>query len=107
MRAAIKSAIVTWDVPVSYWPIFSHTPLRKLTRPRLFFFSMVTNCNGAFHLSELTGQTIPVVMRISLFLKTIQSDLSNFDLSNFFFSFVFKAIPSFASRKLCINQFVN
>ena len=107
MRAAINSAIVTWDVPVSYWPIFSYNPWRKLTRPRLFFFSMVTNCNGAFHLSELTGQTIPVVMRISLFLKTIQSDLSNFDLSNFFLSFVFKAIPSFASRKLCINQFVN
>ena len=27
---------------------------------------------GAFHLSELTGQTIPVVMRISLLIKTIQ-----------------------------------
>ena len=26
----------------------------------------------AFHLSELTGQTIPVVMRISLLIKTVQ-----------------------------------
>ena len=32
---------------------------------------------GAFHLPELTGQTIPVIMRISLFIKTIQPDLSN------------------------------
>ena len=27
---------------------------------------------GAFHLSELTGQTIAVVMRISLLIKTVQ-----------------------------------
>ena len=45
MRPAILSGIVTWDVPVSYWPIFSHAPLRKLTRPRLLFVSIVTNCN--------------------------------------------------------------
>ena len=32
---------------------------------------------GAFHLSELTGQTIPVVMGISLLIKTIQPDQSN------------------------------
>ena len=32
---------------------------------------------GAFHLSELTGQTIPVVMRILLLIKTIQPDPSN------------------------------
>ena len=32
---------------------------------------------GAFHLSELTGQTIPVVMRISLLIKTIHPDQSN------------------------------
>ena len=32
---------------------------------------------GAFHLSELTGQTIPVVMRISLLIKTIYPDQSN------------------------------
>ena len=32
---------------------------------------------GAFHLSELTGQTLPVVTRISLLIKTIQPDQSN------------------------------
>ena len=32
---------------------------------------------GAFHLSELTGQTIPIIMRISLLIKTIQPDQSN------------------------------
>ena len=32
---------------------------------------------GAFHLSELTGQTIPVVMRILLLIKTFQLDPSN------------------------------
>ena len=32
---------------------------------------------GAFHLSELSGQTIPVVLRISLLIKTIQPDQSN------------------------------
>ena len=32
---------------------------------------------GAFHLSELAGQTIPVVIRISLLIKTIQPDQSN------------------------------
>ena len=31
---------------------------------------------GAFHLSELTGQTIQVIMRISLLIKSIQPDLS-------------------------------
>ena len=31
---------------------------------------------GAFHLSELTGQSIPVVKRISLLIKTIQPDQS-------------------------------
>ena len=32
---------------------------------------------GALHLSELTGQTIPVVMRISLLIKTTQPDMLN------------------------------
>ena len=32
---------------------------------------------GAFHLPELTGRTIPVVMRITLLIKTIQPDQSN------------------------------
>ena len=33
-----------------------------------------------FHLSELTGQSIPVVMRILLLIKTIQLDQSNLKL---------------------------
>ena len=32
---------------------------------------------GAFHLSELTGQTIPVAMIFSLSIKTLQPDQSN------------------------------
>ena len=32
---------------------------------------------GAFHLSELTGQTIPVAMIISLSIKTLPPDQSN------------------------------
>ena len=32
---------------------------------------------GAFDLSELTGKTTPVVMRILLLIKTIQPDQSN------------------------------
>ena len=32
---------------------------------------------GGFHLSELTGQTFPVVMRILLLIKTVQLDQSN------------------------------
>ena len=31
---------------------------------------------SAFHLSELSGQTIPFVMRISLLIKTVQADQS-------------------------------
>ena len=30
-----------------------------------------------FHISELTGQTLPVIMRILLLIKTIQPDQSN------------------------------
>ena len=33
--------------------------------------------NRAFHLSELTGQDIPFVMRILLLIKAIQPDQSN------------------------------
>ena len=32
---------------------------------------------GAFHLSELTGQPIPIVIRISLLIKTNYPDQSN------------------------------
>ena len=35
---------------------------------------------GAFHLSELTGQTIPVAMGISLLIKIVQPDQSNLNL---------------------------
>ena len=33
--------------------------------------------SGAFHLSELSGQPIPIVMRISLLIKTNHPDKSN------------------------------
>ena len=32
---------------------------------------------GAFHFSELTSQPIPIIMRISLLIKTNHSDQSN------------------------------
>ena len=38
---------------------------------------MNSDSKSAFHLTELTGQTIPVVMKISLLNKTIQPDHSN------------------------------
>ena len=40
---------------------------------------LMDRCNswGAFHLSELTGQPIPIVMRISFLIKTNHPDLSN------------------------------
>ena len=49
---------------------------------RMKSVSMLHKCTaketkGAFHLSELTGKTIPVVMRISLLIKPIQRDQSN------------------------------
>ena len=34
-------------------------------------------CKGTFHLSQLTGQTIPVATIISLLIKTLQPDKSN------------------------------
>ena len=37
----------------------------------------IVACNRAFHLSELTGRTIPVSMTISLLIKTLQPDQSN------------------------------
>ena len=36
-----------------------------------------TQTMGAFHLSELTGRTSPVITRILLLSKTIQPDQSN------------------------------
>ena len=43
----------------------------------LFYMNPKNVSKGAFHLPELTGQTIPVVMRILLLIKTIQPDPSN------------------------------
>ena len=45
--------------------------VERLTAPREAVGS------GAFHLSELTGQTIPVEMIISLLITTILPDQSN------------------------------
>ena len=45
MRPAIDSGIVTWDAPVSYWPIFPcpQNSLRKLTRLSfLFLFKLAS-----------------------------------------------------------------
>ena len=55
--------------------LFSHK--RSLLWTVLFqpFYGFKTT--GAFHLSELTGQSIPVKMRISLLIKTVQSDQSD------------------------------
>ena len=50
-------------------------PLKRL---RYTVFNLwVRDSKGAFHLSDLTGQTIPTLMRISLLIKTIQPDESN------------------------------
>ena len=38
---------------------------------------MLTHALGAFHLSELTGQPIPIVMRTSLLIKANHPDQSN------------------------------
>ena len=49
---------------------FSHEKFDVWPRPQ-------AHTKGAFHLSELTGQTLLVVTRISLLIKTIQPDQSN------------------------------
>ena len=59
--------------------------LRKANRTLIFAAvnkaAIFSNCTlkgkGAFHLSELTGQTLLAVTRISLLIKTIQPDQSN------------------------------
>ena len=42
--------------------------------PGLNYVLLVLLTKGAFHLSELEGQSLPNVMRISLLIKTIQAD---------------------------------
>ena len=50
-------------------------PLRLLAwGPVKHNVQMHFRLRGALHLPELTGQNLPVVMRISLLIKTIQSD---------------------------------
>ena len=43
----------------------------------LYSSAWLSSAKGAFHLSELTCQTSPLVMRTSLLIKTIQPDQSN------------------------------
>ena len=43
----------------------------------LYSSAWLSNAKGAFHLSELTCQTSPLVMRNSLLIKIIQPDQSN------------------------------
>ena len=42
-----------------------------------FTVSESSNFKGAFHLSEMTGQAVLVVTRISPLIKTIKPDQSN------------------------------
>ena len=56
-----------------YPPLLPHLPLGS--EPRII--PGEGQYKGTFHLSELTGQTIPVEMRISLLIKTIQPDQPN------------------------------
>ena len=50
-------------------------PLRLLAwGPVKHNVQMHFRLRGAFHLPELTGQALPVVMTISLLIKTIQPD---------------------------------
>ena len=70
-------------------PILSKAVLMKTTRSSKALYLWISECSalrfclptgktkGAFHLSELTGQTITVTMRISLLIKTIKPDQSN------------------------------
>ena len=42
-----------------------------------FILGQFLGTKGAFHLSQLTGQPIPIVMRISLLIKNNHQDQSN------------------------------
>ena len=50
---------------------------KNCLRSNLFRGNFLQETKGAFHLSELTGQTISVAMIISLSIKTLQPDQSN------------------------------
>ena len=75
-------AVLYWQVslihkkkPELWWPyVISCHPIYWVffqTRSKLCY------TKSTFHLSELTGQTIPIIIRISLLIKTIQPLLSN------------------------------
>ena len=49
-------------------------PQPHLSLGLIFFVLILTK--SAFYLSEPTGQTLPIIMRISLLIKTIQPDQS-------------------------------
>ena len=68
------------------WCVFSLTRFARLSSLKLPLLAskelsrgrlVASLLRGAFHLSELIGQTIPILMRISLSIKTIQPDQSN------------------------------
>ena len=57
-----------------------HNKANKMTCAHYFsslLAGWITLSQGAFHLSELAGQSLPDVMRISPLIKTIQPDQSN------------------------------
>ena len=65
-----------WIKLTPVWVFSCKHPLGVLTQS--YYWKISSNhIRGAFHLSELTRQTIPVVLRISLLIKTIQPDQSN------------------------------
>ena len=68
------------------WCVFSLTRFARLSSLKLPLLAskelsrgrlVASLLRGAFHLSELIGQTILILMRISLLIKTIQPDQSN------------------------------
>ena len=75
-RGIVKQYTVSVNKPFSSCP---QPPFQNEGRCQIY----------AFHLSELTGQTIPVVMRILLLIKTIRPGKSNpryYERRKWFFS---------------------
>ena len=66
----IPKAETNSDEPASVINPFQGLGLRQQAEIFEHFTGSATK--SAFHLSELTGQTIPVVIRISLLIKSIQ-----------------------------------
>ena len=65
--------------PLQYVGITVETPLRNTSNKQTFshWTALIADTKGTFYLSELTGQDIPVVIRISLLIKDNHSDQSN------------------------------